>query len=50
MDPEVKIEALPKRVKGSYLKTRAADTKIVTNYFPVRIKTFDSLYIFKVTF
>ncbi len=50
MEPEVKLEELPKRVKGGYLKNRTKDLKILSNYYPVMIKPFECLYIFKVVF
>jgi hypothetical protein len=45
---EVKLEELPKRVKGGYLK--CVEKKVLTNYYPVAIKPLTDIYIFKVVF
>lgn len=50
MDAEIKLEDLPKRIRGNYLRNKGSDTKVVVNYFPVTIKPFEYLYIFKVAF
>lgn len=50
MENEVKIEELPKRIKGNFLKDRVQEKKILTNYFPVKIKPMKSIHIFKVVF
>jgi|694.fasta_scaffold74694_1 hypothetical protein len=39
---------LPKRRDFSYLNAIAKKTKVITNYYPVNIKVFKTIYIFKV--
>jgi hypothetical protein len=39
---------LPKRRDFSYLNSIAKKTKMITNYYPINIKAFKSIYIFKV--
>lgn len=46
---EVKLEDLPKRVKGNYLNSSTIK-KVVTNYYPVAIKPLKNIHIFKVVF
>ena len=50
MDLETKVNLvdLPRRKESKLLAERTSNTKIVSNYFPVSIKSFENLYIFKV--
>jgi hypothetical protein len=50
MDLEIKVNLvdLPRRKESKLLAERTSNTKIVSNYFPVSIKSFENLYIFKV--
>lgn len=46
----VKIEELPKRVKATSVNSSSKTVKVISNYFPVKIKPFKNIYIFKVIF
>lgn len=46
----VKIEELPKRVKATSVILSSKTVKVISNYFPVKVKPFKNIYIFKVVF
>lgn len=50
MEKESSFQNLPRRIRGDYLQNRGADIKVVSNYFPIKMKPFSHLYIFKVVF
>ena len=46
----VKLEDLPKRPKGNYIRPNSAQKTVLSNYFNVEIKPFENIYIFKIVF
>lgn len=46
----VKLEDLPKRPKGYYIKNKSTQKTVISNYFNVEIKPFENIYIFKIVF